>query len=168
MKRAMRRALVRGRAGARRLQLTVDMQVATRSSRLPTTRRVRRWIRQALTAQRGRRSVSIRLVDRAESQRLNTAYRARRKPTNVLSFRAPERQPAGERLLGDLVICAPVVAAEARAQGKAADAHWAHLVVHGTLHLLGYDHGRPRAARAMEAREVAILSRLGYANPYVI
>ncbi len=164
----MTRAGVRGRSGARALRLTVDMQVATRSSSLPSVHRVRRWIRHALTAQRGRRSVSVRLVDRAESRRLNTAYRARRNPTNVLSFRAPVRQPAGERLLGDLVICAPVVTAEARVQGKAVDAHWAHLVVHGTLHLLGYDHERPRAARAMEAREVAILSRLGYSNPYVI
>lgn len=167
MKRAMTRTTMRGQPGARRLRLTVEMQVATRSSELPTTHRVRRWIRQSLTAERGRRSVSIRLVDRPESRRLNTTYRARRNPTNVLSFRAPERQPAGERLLGDLVICAPVVAAEAREQGKAVDAHWAHLVVHGTLHLLGYDHERPRAARAMEAREVAILCKLGYSNPYV-
>ena len=66
------------------------------------------------------------------------------------------------------MICAPVVAAEARALGRAIDAHWAHLIVHGTLHLLGYDHERPRAARTMEAREVAILARLGYPNPYVI
>jgi probable rRNA maturation factor len=152
----------------RRLQLQVDLQVASRSRRLPTLGKVRRWIRSTLTATRGKRSIGVRLVDRAESRRLNATYRSRNHPTNVLSFPAPERQPAGERLLGDLVICAPVVAAEAREQGKPVDAHWAHLVVHGTLHLIGHDHERPKAARAMEAREVRILAGLGYPNPYVI
>lgn len=150
----------------RPLELTVDRQVSTRARRLPSTGQLRRWIASTLARQRGRRSIGVRLVGRTESRRLNATYRARNHATNVLSFAAPERQPGGERLLGDLVICAPVVAAEARAQGKAVDAHWAHLVVHGTLHLIGYDHERPRAARAMEAREVAILSRLGYPNPY--
>jgi probable rRNA maturation factor len=143
------------------------MQVASRSTRVPSVRKVRRWIESALTTHRGRRSIGVRLVDRVESRRLNAAYRSRNRPTNVLSFLAPEHQPGGERLLGDLVICAPVVAEEARTQGKEIEAHWAHLVVHGTLHLLGYDHDRPRAARAMEAREVDILAKLGYSNPYI-
>jgi probable rRNA maturation factor len=156
------------RTGARRLKLVVEMQVASRSRRVPTIGKLRRWIRTALTSGQGRRSIGVRLVDRAESRRLNSTYRSRKHATNVLSFVAPERQPRGERMLGDLVICAPVVAEEAREQGKAIDAHWAHLVVHGTLHLLGHDHARPRAARAMEAREIRILARLGYANPYLI
>jgi probable rRNA maturation factor len=143
------------------------MQVASRSTRLPSAGKVRRWIECTLKPARSRRSIGVRLVDRAESRRLNATYRSRDCPTNVLSFAAPAQQPGGERLLGDLVICAPVVAAEAREQGKAIEAHWAHLVVHGTLHLLGHDHDRPRAARAMEAREVKILAKLGYANPYV-
>ena len=157
----------RVRKDARPLKLTVDRQIATRAARLPSTSKLRRWIASTLARHRGRRSIAVRLVDPAESRRLNATYRSRDRATNVLSFVAPVRQPGDERLLGDLVICAPVVAAEARAQGKTIEAHWAHLVVHGTLHLLGYDHARPRAARAMEAREVAILSRLGYANPYV-
>jgi len=156
------------RTRGRRLQLAVQMQIASRSRRLPSARKVRRWIESTLATQRGTRTIGVRLVDRSESRRLNATYRSSNRPTNVLSFSAPARQPGGERLLGDLVICAPVVAEEARAQGKEIDAHWAHLVVHGTLHLLGYGHERPRAARAMEAREVRILARLGYSNPYVI
>ncbi|HZF16531.1 MAG TPA: rRNA maturation RNase YbeY [Steroidobacteraceae bacterium] len=151
-----------------RLRLQVDLQVASRSRRLPTLGKVRRWIRSTLSAARGKRSIGVRVVDRAESRRLNSTYRSRNHATNVLSFPAPERQPAGERLLGDLVICAPVVTEEAREQGKPIDAHWAHLVVHGTLHLLGHDHERPKAARAMEAREIRILAGLGYSNPYRI
>jgi probable rRNA maturation factor len=164
----VKRANGRRRAVAQRLRLTVDIQIASRSQRLPSPRKVRQWIASALKQHRGRRSIGVRLVDRREGCRLNATYRSRQRPTNVLSFSAPARQPGGERLLGDLVICAPVVAQEARAQGKALDAHWAHLIVHGTLHLLGYEHERPRAARVMEAREVAILSRLGYSNPYVL
>ena len=155
-------------ASGQRLRLSVAMQIASRSTRLPSVRKVRRWIKCALTRQRGRRSIAVRLVDRSESRRLNATYRARDRATNVLSFAGPACQPDGERLLGDLVICAPVVAQEARAQGKDADAHWAHMVVHGTLHLLGHDHQRPRAARAMEAREITILAKLGYPNPYLM
>jgi probable rRNA maturation factor len=98
---------------------------------------------------------------------LNRAYRGKDQATNVLSFPASrdERQYGGS--LGDLVICAPVVAAEARGQGKPLPAHWAHMVVHGVLHLHGHDHGRPRAARAMERLEVEILHGFGYQNPYL-
>jgi probable rRNA maturation factor len=88
------------------------------------------------------------------------------KPTNVLSFPASTAEQAQSGALGDLVICAPVVAAEAREQGKPLVAHWAHMVVHGTLHLLGYDHELPRAARRMEGLEVEILRGLGYHDPY--
>ena len=156
------------RAGERHSRLSVEMQVASRSTRLPSARKVRRWIECALAPGRGRRSIGVRVVDRAESRRLNATYRSHDRPTNVLSFPGPRQQPAGEHLLGDLVICAPVVTEEARAQGKAVDAHWAHLIVHGTLHLLGHDHDRPRSARAMEAREIQILAKLGYCNPYLI
>jgi probable rRNA maturation factor len=144
------------------------MQVASRSRRVPTIGKMRHWIRSALGTKRGRCAVGVRLVDRAESRKLNSTYRSRNRPTNVLSFPAPVKQPGGERLLGDLVICAPVVAEEARTQGKTVEAHWAHLVVHGTLHLTGHDHDRPSAARAMEAREIRILARLGFTNPYLI
>lgn len=154
------------RSAPRRLRLSVELQVASRTRDVPTLGKVRHWIRSALAPGRGTRSIGVRLVDRAEGRRLNSRYRAKDYASNVLSFPAPPRQPGRERLLGDLVICAPVVAAEARAQGKELEAHFAHLVVHGTLHLLGHDHERPPAARSMEAREIRILARLGYSNPY--
>ena len=108
-------------------------------------------------------SLSIRVVGAAESRRLNRTWRGKDKPTNVLSFPAPATQSP---VLGDLAICAPVVAREAREQGKSAQAHWAHMVVHGVLHLLGYDHELDRDAAVMEARETALLANFGYANPY--
>jgi len=110
------------------------------------------------------------MVGRAESRRLNAHFRGRDQATNVLSFpAAPLPADAAvlpARPLGDLVFCPPVLRAEARAQEKTLRAHWAHLVVHGTLHLLGYDHERPNDARRMERREIAVLRRLGFANPY--
>ena len=109
------------------------------------------------------------MVSPAESRRLNARFRGRDKPTNVLSF-PPPAMPAGTqcgaRALGDLVICPRVLRGEARAQAKTLKAHWAHLVVHGSLHLIGYDHQRASDARRMERREIAVLRRLGFANPY--
>ncbi len=109
----------------------------------------------------------MRVVSPAESRRLNHAWRSKDKPTNVLSF--PAEAPGGvtPRMLGDLAICASVVAREAREQGKPLRAHWAHMVVHGTLHLLGHDHERgAREAAAMERLEKRILARLGFPDPY--
>jgi probable rRNA maturation factor len=108
--------------------------------------------------------LGVRVVGSAESRRLNARYRGKDKPTNVLSF-SPAYAGVG-RPLGDLVICAQVVRSEAREQGKRLQAHWAHLVVHGALHLIGYDHEREAQAKRMERREVAVLRRLGFANPY--
>jgi probable rRNA maturation factor len=111
--------------------------------------------------------LGVRVVGSAESRRLNVRYRGKDKPTNVLSF-PPASLPDGSRLLGDLVICAQVVRSEAREQRKSLEAHWAHLVVHGALHLVGYDHEREAEAKRMERREVAVLRRLGFSNPYRI
>lgn len=127
---------------------------------------INRWARAA--AEGLRRScvaIGIRIVNEAESAGLNARYRGRRGPTNVLAF--PFDVPKGTRadVLGDLVICAPVVNREARAQGKPVAAHWAHIVVHGILHLRGYDHHSPREATVMERRETAVLRRLGYPDP---
>jgi probable rRNA maturation factor len=111
--------------------------------------------------------LGLAVVGAPESRRLNAQYRGRDCATNVLSFPAPRPPPgAPVRALGDLVICARVLRAEARAQAKTLRAHWAHLVVHGTLHLIGYDHERDADARRMERREIAVLRRLGFANPY--
>ncbi|MGB5345393.1 MAG: rRNA maturation RNase YbeY [Woeseia sp.] len=116
------------------------------------------------------REITVRLVDRAESRHLNSRYRHRDAETNVLSFPAgePFELPPEEALpLGDLVLCAPLVAEEAASQRKSSADHWAHLLVHGTLHLLGYDHEADADAASMEALEVAILARHGVANPYM-
>jgi probable rRNA maturation factor len=104
------------------------------------------------------------VVGSHESRALNARWRGRAKPTNVLSFPAAPELGGGQ--LGDLVVCAPVVAREAREQGKPLAAHWAHMIVHGTLHLLGFDHERAADARRMEGRERALLARLGVADPY--
>ena len=157
--------------------LQVDMQRRV-SAWTPGTRDIARWAETAIGRQAAGGELGVRVVGSAESRRLNARYRGRDKPTNVLSFPPaplPRRAPAargarsgGSRLLGDLVICAPVVRSEAREQRKSLEEHWAHLVVHGSLHLIGYDHQREAEAKRMERREVAVLRRLGFSNPYRI
>ena len=129
------------------------------------------WTNAALGRRASRREIGVRVVGRAESRRLNARYRGKDHPTNVLSFPAtplPAAPNGAAELqpLGDLVICPQVLRTEAREQGKSLRAHWAHLVVHGALHLIGYDHERAADARRMERREVAVLRRLGFTNPY--
>jgi probable rRNA maturation factor len=133
----------------------------------PSRRQLTRWASTALGARASGRELGVAVVGAAESRRLNARYRGRDRATNVLSFPAAA-QPAGAGLpaLGDLVVCPRVLRAEALAQAKPLRAHWAHLIVHGTLHLLGYDHERARDARRMERREIAVLRGLGFANPY--
>jgi len=144
----------------------IDIQVATGESSLPPPERLRRWVEAALEGRPG--EVSLRIVDEAEIAALNARFRQRPGPTNVLSF--PFDPPPGVPLtfLGDVVICAPVVVREAREQGKTEEAHWAHLIVHGVLHLRGFDHLTPEDAERMEARERAILAELGFPDPYLI
>jgi probable rRNA maturation factor len=128
------------------------------------------WASTALGRRAVGREIGVSVVGPAESRRLNVRYRGRDKPTNVLSFPVPElpsAKAAGEpRPLGDLVICPQVLRTEAREQKKTLRAHWAHLVVHGSLHLIGYDHEHNTDADRMERREIAVLRRLGFANPY--
>jgi probable rRNA maturation factor len=136
--------------------------------RSPSRAEIARWTNAALGRRAAGREVGVRVVGPAESRRLNARYRGRNKPTNVLSFPAPPL-PVSEspRPLGDMVICPQVLRAEAREQNKSLRAHWAHLIVHGALHLIGYDHERSEAeARRMERREIAVLRRLGFNNPY--
>jgi probable rRNA maturation factor len=136
----------------------------------PAGAEIRSWASAALGRRAAGAELAVRVVRAAESRRLNARYRGRDKPTNVLSFPVPQLPAAGTRNLprplGDLVICASVVRDEARQQRKPIRAHWAHLVIHGALHLLGYDHERDTEARRMERREVAVLKRFGIANPY--
>ena len=110
--------------------------------------------------------MSVRVVGAARSRSLNARYRHKDKPTNVLSFGGAGLAPDGCNYLGELVICAPVVALEAANQGKSRESHWAHMTVHGVLHLLGFDHEREAEARKMACREVQILDRLGFSDPY--
>jgi probable rRNA maturation factor len=124
------------------------------------------WVESALKGRREAAEMTIRLVDEAESAELNQTYRHKQGPTNVLSFPFDVPQGMQMDLLGDLVICAAVVEREAAEQHKRSEAHWAHMVVHGTLHLLGYDHIDTQEAEAMEALEISILKNMGFANPY--
>ena len=163
-----------------RLQpLSISLQVVARRPWVPAPAAVRRWARSAhgtgvaSLGPRARKSLTggpahlgVRIVGLAASRRLDRDYRGKDRPTNVLSFPASREERSEDGALGDLVICAPVVAAEARGQGKALAAHWAHMVIHGTLHLLGYDHVSPRHARIMERLEVEILRGFGYPDPY--
>jgi probable rRNA maturation factor len=110
--------------------------------------------------------LSVRVVGLARGRSLNAHYRHKDKPTNVLSFGGAGRVPDGRLFLGELVICAPVVAREALTQGKTLESHWAHMTVHGVLHLLGFDHERRAEAAKMAAREIQILDRLGFSDPY--
>ncbi len=133
---------------------------------IPTPRSMRRWVRAALDDGHADAMICVRIVDEAEMRELNARYRGRDHATNVLSF--PAELPPGVDLplLGDIVVCAPVVAHEAAEQGKPARAHWAHMLVHATLHLLGHDHEQASEAERMEALETRILARLKFPDPY--
>jgi len=137
---------------------TLDIQRASRAAHIPSDTLLRRWAEAALARPA---EVTLRFVAEAEGRRLNREFRGKDYPTNVLTFVYAERP-----LAGDVVICAPVVAREAREQGKAVRAHYAHLVVHGLLHLQGHDHERVAEALRMEARERRMLAALGFGDPY--
>ena len=144
---------------------TVDIQEAFTAPEIPDPALLRAWA-QAAWLQEQPSEVTIRIVGTDESRTLNHQYRGKDKPTNVLSF--PFEAPPGITmpLAGDLVICAPVVEKEAEDQHKEPVAHWAHMVVHGMLHLQGYDHIEDQDAEVMEALEIRLLAQLGFANPY--
>jgi len=133
---------------------------------VPSAADVGGWIETALAAE-VQREISVRIVGEAESATLNERYRGRAGATNVLAFAGPDfaNEPKS-RLLGDVVICAPVVAREAAEQGKLPDAHWAHIAIHGVLHLLGYEHDSEAGAEVMERHEAALLAALGFEDPY--
>lgn len=144
----------------------VDVEDVSGAPDVPDAADLRHWAHAALTGQCEAAELSIRIVGEKEIAELNAAFRKKPGPTNILSF--PLDLPPGVPIaaLGDLVICAPVVAREAAEQGKPPEAHWAHMVVHGCLHLLGYDHMDESQAIKMEPLETAILAGLGYPDPY--
>ncbi|WP_250458626.1 rRNA maturation RNase YbeY [Microbulbifer litoralis] len=148
-------------------ELTLEVQRASRCTGLPSDDEIHRWATAALADRRAGAELSVRIVDEDESRELNHQYRGKDKPTNVLSFPAELPEDLNLPLLGDLVICAPVVAREAEQQRKATTAHWAHMVVHGTLHLLGYDHIEDADAEIMEGLETSLLEGLGFTDPYI-
>jgi len=150
------------------VSLAITVSYATRKPWVPSRKHIARWVRATLGRRRGAWDLAVRVVGRAESHRFNRRFRRRNKPTNVLSFPATLRRVDGRRPLGDLIVCAPVVAAEARAQSKSRAAHWAHMIVHGTLHLAGYDHEHSAAAARMERRERRILAALEFPDPYEV
>ena len=145
--------------------MILDLQVAVAAD-LPSEQQFSTWATAALVAAAGDEELTIRVVGAEESQALNRDYRGKDKPTNVLSFPADLPDEIDVNLLGDMIICAPVVAKEAQEQGKTEHDHWAHMVVHGTLHLQGYDHIDDQEAEQMELLEAEILAGLGIANPY--
>ncbi|MBL8258836.1 MAG: rRNA maturation RNase YbeY [Candidatus Competibacteraceae bacterium] len=149
------------------MSLELDVQIALDLPGLPSQAELRRWAEAALAGARYHKDaeLTIRVVNEAEIAALNESYRRKQGPTNVLSFPSEAPPEVGSALLGDIVICAPVVLREAVQQGKAPPAHWAHLVAHGVLHLLGYDHDEEQAT-VMESLEIQILAGLGYPDPY--
>jgi probable rRNA maturation factor len=148
---------------SQRPQLSVTVQYAAAGDDLPARPLLRRWVRAALGADTAGMTVVLRFVEQAESRALNRRHRRKDRPANVLSFVYDDQHGAPG---GDILLCAPVLRREAAQQGKPLAAHCAHLVVHGMLHLQGYDHEQAAEAARMEAQEIAILAGLGFANPY--
>jgi probable rRNA maturation factor len=148
------------------LELEVQRAVADEGD-LPSDADLECWSEIALSQDDGLVELVIRLVDEAESRQLNRDYRGKDSSTNVLSFPFEPPETVPSNLLGDLVICAPVVAREARAQDKPLAAHWAHMVIHGVLHLMGYDHQSDDEAQVMEERERRLLHQLHFSDPYI-
>ncbi|WP_115719357.1 rRNA maturation RNase YbeY [Gallaecimonas mangrovi] len=149
------------------MTLYLDLQVASKAKDIPSQQQFELWVSAALKdSGRDDTELTVRIVDEEEGLELNSTYRGKDYATNVLSF--PFEMPEGIELplIGDLVICAGVMAREAAEQQKTAEAHWAHLVIHGTLHLLGYDHIKDEDAELMESKEIELLQGLGFADPY--
>ncbi|HDZ56712.1 MAG TPA: rRNA maturation RNase YbeY [Pseudomonas xinjiangensis] len=148
------------------VELEVDIQRASAAPDQPDDESFRRWAGLALRSKPGH-ELTIRLVDEAESRTLNNDYRGKDYPTNVLSFPSDIPPELNIPLLGDLVICVPVVLREAAEQDKKPEDHWAHMVIHGCLHLTGYDHIEDKEAEEMEDLERQILAELGIPDPYI-
>ncbi len=149
-------------------KMIIDLQIACeQETGLPTAEQIEQWATAAVQPQSDEVEMTVRIVDEAESHALNLNYRGKDRPTNVLSFPFECPDEVELPLLGDLVICRQVVEREAQEQDKPVMAHWAHMVVHGSLHLLGYDHIEDDEAEEMESLETQIMTGLGFADPYL-
>lgn len=150
-------------------EVILDLQIVSENTQgLPTKAQFMQWLEAVLPQFQPVSEVTIRIVDEAESHELNLTYRGKDRPTNVLSFPFEAPPEVELPLLGDLIICRQVVEKEAAEQDKTVEEHWAHMVIHGCLHLLGYDHIEDDEAEEMEGLETEILQKLGYEDPYLI
>lgn len=145
----------------------IEIQTIFSSTGQPSAAQIQRWVDAALEGERQDTEVVVRIVDEQEIAQLNCQYRQKNAPTNILSFPAEIPEGIDLDLLGDLVICAPVLEREALEQGKPLSNHWAHILIHGVLHLLSYDHINDDEADEMETKEISILSTLNIPNPYL-
>ena len=144
----------------------INVEYVSNASELPAEVKIAHWAQAALEGYERDVEVGVRIVDESEIIQLNQRFRKKAEPTNVLSF--PFEDPPGTQtdVLGDVVVCAPIVSSQAQTEGKPLSAHWAHMVVHGIMHLRGYDHETPKEADAMEHMETRILEGLGFPDPY--
>ncbi|WP_342228065.1 rRNA maturation RNase YbeY [Rickettsiella endosymbiont of Rhagonycha lignosa] len=148
-------------------RIKITIQIIASNTFIPSRYFLQRWVNKALAKQIGPNEVNIRLVSKKESASLNKTYRHKKGPTNILSFPFEPPPEVSSNFLGDLVICAALVNQQAKQPAKNRLAHWAHLIIHGCLHLIGYDHIHDKDASKMETIEIQILKELGYENPYI-
>lgn len=148
------------------MTIILDIQSASTSEDAPDEQSIKRWVGAVIDSNQGDTELSVRIVDEPEGKLLNETYRGTSGATNVLSFPFENQTPEPLPLIGDIVVCAPIVEREAQQQNKDLNAHWAHMIIHGVLHLLGYDHERDSDAAIMETLETEILQKLGFPHPY--
>lgn len=149
-----------------RVTIELELQIASKAKTLPHPAQFREWVSLTLTEEVGTAELTIRIVDEAEMSDLNFQYRNKKSPTNVLSFPYEPHPGTPTRLLGDVIVCAPVIEQEAQEQNKDLLGHWAHIVIHGLLHLIGYDHEHKEEAIEMEELETQLVTQLGFEPPY--
>jgi len=149
------------------MSINIEIQYATEINDLPEEGLIKKWVNSSLNGYIENAELTIRIVDKAEGAQLNEKWRNAQGPTNVLSFLYSDLNETTKSIQGDIVICAPLILREAAEQKKSVDAHWAHIIVHGILHLLGYDHDNENDANEMESLETSILGKLKISDPYI-
>lgn len=148
--------------------IKINLQTAYSKNDMPTLNDFKKWASETLRGRTNKNELTIRIVDEQESEQLNKQYRLKSGPTNILSFPYEDLPNVKNNLIGDLVICAPLVEQEANKYKKTSQAHWAHLTIHGCLHLLGYDHIKESDSQLMESVEISLLKKLGFKDPYAV